>query len=103
MGQPAGNRSILASSDDGTLTGHPHLRQRRGSGVARIRRDFFSCPKISQKSKNLRQKSHRTHSALRDSDLSSGIMADFGDNAINGIVAFRAQFWRRARKPFDRK
>jgi hypothetical protein len=71
--------------------------------VAAIRQGCVVCPKISQKSKNLRQKSHRMHSALRDSHLSSGIMADFGDNAINGIVAFRAQFWRRAHKTFDRK
>jgi lipoprotein-anchoring transpeptidase ErfK/SrfK len=59
----------------------------------------WTCPKISQKSKNLRQKSHNEHPALRDSHLSSGITADFGDNAINGIVAFRAQFWRRVRQP----
>jgi hypothetical protein len=40
---------------------------------------------------------------LRDSHLSSGIVANFGDNAINGIVVFRAQCWRRERKVFDRK
>jgi hypothetical protein len=63
--------------------------------------DFIrACPKISHKSENLRQKSHNEPPALRDSYLSSGIIADFGDNAINGIVAFGAQFWRNARQAF---
>jgi hypothetical protein len=46
---------------------------------------------MSQKVKNLRQKRHRHRPALRDKHLSSGIMADFGDNALNGIVAFWTQ------------
>jgi hypothetical protein len=103
VAQPAGIGAILASSDDGTLTGDPHLRQGDGKAVAAIRQPAAVCPKISHNAENLRQKSHRRLPALRDSDLSSGITADFGDNAINGIVAFRAQSWRRARKTFDRK
>jgi hypothetical protein len=79
------------------------LRQPGGKAVALIRRGRGACPKIGQKPKNLRQKSHRKHPALRDSHLSSGIVADFDDNAINGIVAFAAQSWRRARKVFDWK
>jgi hypothetical protein len=74
--------------------------QSRGR-IWRAELDFnWTCPKISQKSKNLRQKSHNEAPALRDSYLSSGIIADFGDNAINGIVAFGAQFWRSARQTF---
>jgi hypothetical protein len=64
-----------------TLTRDPHLRQRRGKAVAPIRPAFRVCPKISQNAANLRQKGHRRLPALRDSDLSSGIMTDFGDNA----------------------
>jgi hypothetical protein len=50
--------SILASVDDGALTADPHLRQRGGGEVATIRRSRAACPKISQKSKNMRQKRH---------------------------------------------
>jgi hypothetical protein len=59
--------------------------------MAPIRRRPEACPKMNQKSKNLRQKRHRQPLALRDRHLSSGIMTDFGDNAFNGIVAFWAQ------------
>jgi hypothetical protein len=50
---------------------------------------------MSRKPQHLRQKYHRRHPASRDSHLSAGIIADFGDNAINRIVAFEAQDWRR--------
>jgi hypothetical protein len=35
---PTGIGSILASVDDGALTGDPHLRRLDGGGVAAIRR-----------------------------------------------------------------
>jgi hypothetical protein len=73
------------------LTPDPHLGRPGGGGVAAIRRYRADCPKKSQKSKNMRQKRHRNRPALRDKHLSSGIMADFGDNALNGIVAFWTQ------------
>jgi hypothetical protein len=95
--------SILASADDGTLTADPHLRRPDGGEMAPIRRKLRCCPKISQKSKNMRQKGHNDPPASRDKHLSSGVTADFGDNAINGIVAFWAQYWRRLRKSFDWK
>jgi hypothetical protein len=60
----------------------------RRSGVC-----FLPCPNISRKLENLRQKGHRERVAAREGHLSSGIMADFGDNAINRIVAFWAQYW----------
>ena len=50
-----------------------------------------SAQKCSRKPQKLRQKRHSRHAASRDEHLSSGIMADFGDNGINEIVAFRAQ------------
>jgi hypothetical protein len=95
--------SILASADDGTLTADPHLRRPDGGEMAPIRRKLRCCPKIGQKSKNMRQKGHNDPPASRDKHLSSGVTADFGDNAINGIVAFWAQYWRRLRKSFDWK
>jgi hypothetical protein len=73
------------------LTTEPYLRQRDGASVALIRRLGRICRKISRKPHNLRQKRHSKRAATRNKHLSSGIMADFGDNAINGIVAFRAQ------------
>jgi lipoprotein-anchoring transpeptidase ErfK/SrfK len=39
----------------------------------------------------LRQKGHRLSPAARDKSLSAGITEDFGDNGLNGIVAFGAQ------------
>jgi hypothetical protein len=42
----------------------------------------------------LRQKGHSRQFAAQDKSLSSGIMAGFGDNAINGFVAFAAHPWR---------
>jgi hypothetical protein len=53
---------------------------------------------MSRKPQNLRQKRHSQPPASRDKHLSSGIIADFDDNAINEIVAFRAQYCRRERK-----
>jgi hypothetical protein len=94
--------SILASTDDAALTFDPHLRRRDGSEVALIRRPGAACPKMSQKSKNMRQKGHRRRVALRDKHVSSGIVTDFGDNAFNGIVAFEQQCWRLERKTVDR-
>jgi hypothetical protein len=50
--------------------------------------------KSAQSLITLRQKRHSQPAAARNRHLSSGIMVDFGDNVINGIVAFRAQDWR---------
>jgi hypothetical protein len=75
----------------GAGSGGPDLRQPDGSRVAVIRRWQPTCSKISRKPDNLRQKGHRMHAAAQDEHLSTGIMADFGDNAINRIVAFGAQ------------
>jgi hypothetical protein len=74
----------------GALTADPYLWRPGGGSVARIRRRRFLCPKISRKAKYLRQKRHSRRAAARDMHLSSGIMADFDDNALNGIVAFEA-------------
>jgi lipoprotein-anchoring transpeptidase ErfK/SrfK len=82
---------------------YPGLRRPDGSSVAMIRLARWTCPKMSREPNNLRQKRHRQPPASRDSHLSSGIIADFGDNAVNRIVAFRAQGWRRERKVFDWK
>src|SRR5471030_2575441 len=49
------------------------------------------CPKMSPKPESLRQKGHSQPPAARDKHLSSGIMTDFDDNGLNGIVAFGAQ------------
>jgi hypothetical protein len=68
----------------------PDLRRPDGGGVALIRQTRRACPKMSRKSQNLRQKRHSQPPASRDKHLSSGIVADFGDNATNGIVAFGA-------------
>jgi hypothetical protein len=59
--------------------------------MAVIRHWRPTCSKISRKPDNLRQKGHSQHAAAQDEHLSTGIMADFGDNAINRIVAFGAQ------------
>jgi hypothetical protein len=75
----------------GVLTFRPHLRRPNGNSVALIRRHRLACPKTRRKTQNLRQKRHSEHAASRERHLSSGIMTDFGDNAINGIVAFAAQ------------
>jgi hypothetical protein len=88
---PTGIGSILASADDATLTADPHLRRPDGGEMAPIRHQLRCCPEIGQKSKNMRQKGHNHPPASRDKHLSSGIPTDFGDNAINGIVAFWAQ------------
>src|ERR1700693_6313435 len=85
------------------LTTDPYLRLRDGAGVAPIRPPSCICPKISRKPDNLRQKRHSKRAATRNKHLSSGSVADFGDNATNGIVAFRAQVWARERKVFDWK
>jgi len=100
---PTGIGSILASADGGTLIADPHVRRPGGGAMAAIRRQLSRCPKIGQKLKNMRQKGHNCPPASRDKHLSSGIMTDFGDNAINGIVAFKAQYWHRLRKTFDWK
>src|SRR5438552_3328444 len=42
----------------------------------------------------MRQKGHNRPAATPDKGLSSGIMASFDDNAINGFVAFTAHCWR---------
>jgi hypothetical protein len=87
----------------GSWADNAGLRQPDGSIVAVIRQLWRPCPKMSLKPQNLRQKRHRRPPALRDRHLSTGIIADFGDNGINRIVAFGAQYWRRARKVFDWK
>jgi hypothetical protein len=76
------------------LTLRQDLRQPDGGSVAPIRRPWGPCPKISLKSKHLRQKRHNQPAAVQDKHLRSGIMADFDDNGLNGIVAFGAQYWR---------
>jgi hypothetical protein len=75
----------------GTLTAGPYLWRRGGGSVAAIRRPRQPCPKINRKPQNLRQKSHSWRLAARNGCLSTGIMASFNDNGINGIVAFEAQ------------
>jgi hypothetical protein len=75
----------------GLLTARPHLWRRGGGNVAAIRQQRHPCPKINRKSQNLRQKSHSWRPAARNKCLSTGIMAGFSDNGINGIVAFKAQ------------
>jgi hypothetical protein len=75
----------------GASTTDRYLRHRDGAGVAPIRRLRRSCPKISRNPQELRQKRHSQPAAARNRHLSSGIMADFGDNEIKKIVAFRAQ------------
>jgi hypothetical protein len=61
------------------------------------------CPKIDLKPQNLRQKSHSQPPAAPNTRVSTGIMASFNDNGINGIVAFEAQDCRRERRTFDWK
>jgi hypothetical protein len=63
---------------------------------------FLPAQKSARNPQNLRQKGHSKRVAARERHLSSGIMADFGDNAINRIVAFGAHF-ERERRAFDRK
>jgi hypothetical protein len=63
----------------------------------------LSCLKIRQKPQNMRQKRLRVYPALQGGHLSSGNAADFGDNEINGIVAFKALYWLCERKTFDWK
>jgi hypothetical protein len=46
---------------------------------------------MNQNLKNLWQKRRSQPPAARDKHLKSGIVGNFGDNAINGIVAFEAQ------------
>jgi hypothetical protein len=75
----------------GILTARPHLWRRGGGSVAAIRQQRYPCPKINRKPQNLRQKSHSWRLAARNKRLSTGIMASFNDNGINGIVAFKAQ------------
>jgi lipoprotein-anchoring transpeptidase ErfK/SrfK len=81
----------------------PDLRQADGGSMAVIRRRRPTCTKISRKPENLRQKGHRVHAAAQDEHLSTGIVANFDDNAINRIVAFGVQCWHRGREAFDRK
>jgi hypothetical protein len=69
----------------------PYLWRPGGDSVAGIRRRRHPCPKINLKPQNLRQKSHSWPLAAQNKCLSAGITASFGDNAINGIVAFEAQ------------
>jgi hypothetical protein len=83
------------------LTFDPYLRQWGGGYVATIRRRYRDCLKISRKRQKLRQKGHSQRAATRDKHLSSGIIGDFNDNAINGIVAFWAQGWCATTKTFD--
>jgi hypothetical protein len=85
----------------GAFTSDPYLRRRGGGTVAAIRRRQCLCPKMSRKPQYLRQKRHSQPVATRDRHLSSGIIGDFDDNAINGIVAFWAQGWRAIAKTFD--
>jgi hypothetical protein len=73
------------------LTAGPYLWRLNGFGVALIRQPRLACPKISLGASNLRQKRHSRRAAAQDSHLRSGIMTDFDDNGLNGIVAFWAQ------------
>jgi hypothetical protein len=68
----------------------PHLRRRGGRDTAVIRRAALACPETSLNRQRLRQKCHRKPAAARDRHLTAGIMAGFGDNRFNGIVAFVA-------------
>jgi lipoprotein-anchoring transpeptidase ErfK/SrfK len=49
------------------------------------------------------KKTQRGRRSAWDRHPSAGIIANFGDNDINGIVAFRTQIGRRERKTFDWK
>jgi hypothetical protein len=62
--------------------------QQRGTDSAAAAHLLKNQPKAFQ----LRQKRHSEHPATRESHLSSGIMNDFEDNEINGIVAFEAHY-----------
>jgi hypothetical protein len=75
----------------GALTACPHLWRRGGGSVAAIRQQRHPCPEINRKLQNLRQKSHSQCPAVPNKRVSTGIMAGFSDNEINGIVAFEAQ------------
>jgi hypothetical protein len=75
----------------GVLTPHPHLWRRGGGSVAVIRRQRHPCLEINRKLRNLRQKSHSLRPAVPNKRVSTGIMAGFSDNGVNGIVAFMAQ------------
>ena len=68
-----------------------------GAVAAMIRRPSHLCPKTGRNATDLRQKRHSGGPAARDKHLSTGIIANFGDNDFNGIVAFRAQCWHRER------
>jgi hypothetical protein len=75
----------------GVLTSHPHLWRWGGGSVAVIRQQCHPCPEINRKPRNLRQKSHSQRPAVPNKRVSTGIMAGFSDNGVNGIVAFMAQ------------
>jgi lipoprotein-anchoring transpeptidase ErfK/SrfK len=62
-----------------------------------------ALPKNEPKTATVAAKRTQPRAASRDKHLSSGIMADFDDNVINGIVAFEAQHSRLERKAFDWK
>jgi hypothetical protein len=85
----------------GVLTSDPYLRRWGGDTVAAIRRRQRDCLKISRKPQYLRQKRHSQGVATRDRRVSAGIIGDFDDNTINGIVAFWAQGWCATTKIFD--
>jgi len=69
--------------------------------MAIIRRIIAVCLKTQRKPEKLRQKCHRNAAAARDGRVSAGIMTDFSDNRLNGIVAFAVHGWRRKRRVFD--
>src|ERR1700744_1952849 len=60
-------------------------------------------PENRTKPPDVRQKRHSGHPARREGHLTAGIIANFRDNVLNGIVALRMQSRRRGRKPFDWK
>jgi hypothetical protein len=73
------------------LTSDPHLWRWGGGSVAAIRQQRHPCLEINRKLRNLRQKSHSRRPAVPNKRVSTGIMAGFSDNGVNGIVAFEAQ------------
>jgi hypothetical protein len=71
--------------------------------MALVRLQQPLCSKSSLNQQHLRQKGHSQHAATRDRHLRAGIVANFDDNAINGIVAFGAQSLPCERRVFDWK
>jgi len=76
------------------LTIHAYLWRRGGRSASIAGIEAPICPKMSLSAPILRQKCHRSRPAARQRALNAGIIAVFGDNELNGIVAFKAQSWR---------